>query len=423
MIYIMNTYLRRGMVLMFSFVAIFSSAASCNFFEDVAGESNSSLRYGILKSDPTVYQGGYAFVNNVKNFKDYTDPKGLNPQSGIKLIQFNKDKLYYIAQNKGLFKTSNSGKDWNRIYVYPLKGNDKKSWDQEIANNDTFKITDASFLNESNFYVAGTKNEVSFLYKTNDAGLTFTEIYNTLASGKNIGIEQVLADPRTDKSNSVIITTTGGGVFRTDDAGASWKNVPVENSNGDQPVQMGILSQYNNKFFIVFKNSGLYLSDNGDNFTKKALGFASDTNDDGYFFSSGGSSYKIDKLVQSPNTQEIVLIASKKLLLGNNLDSTFQQFKIPVQPDKINITDVAIDPREGANRMLMSVDNSIFETKNRGQSWSVDDKIKQSGIQYGNIGQIAIDPEDTRITYLMLIDPSYKRGGSNGTGFGLNFGL
>jgi hypothetical protein len=243
-----------------------------------------------------------------------------------------------------------------------------------------------------------------------------------LASGKNIGIEQVLADPRTDKSNSVLITTTGGGVFRTDDAGSSWRVVPIENSTGDLPVQMGTLGQYGNKFFIVFKNSGLYLSDNGDNFTKKPLNFASDTTDDGYFFSGTNGSYKIDKLVQSPNTQDIVLIASKKLLLGANLDASFQQFKIPVQPEKINITDVAIDPREGANRMLMSVDNSLFETKNRGASWSVDNKIKQEGVAYGNIGQIVIDPEDTRVTYLMLIDPTYKRGGS-GNGFGLGFGL
>jgi hypothetical protein len=417
----MNTILRRSMVLLFSFVAIFGSAASCNLFGDVTGGA-SNLRYGILKSDPSVYQGGFAFVNNVKNFKDYTDPKGLNSQSGVKLIQFNKDKLYYIAQNKGLFKTTNAGKDWNRIYVYPIKGTEKKAWDQEIADNDLLKITDVSFVNETNYYVAGTKNEVSYLYKTNDAGVTFTEIYNTLASGKNIGIEQILADPRADKSNSVLITTTGGGVFRTDDAGASWRVVPVENSTGDLPVQMGTLSQYGNKFFIVFKNSGLYLSDNGDNFTKKPLNFASDTTDDGYFFSGTNGSYKIDKLVQSPNTQDIVLIASKKLLLGANLDASFQQFKIPVQPEKINITDVAIDPREGANRMLMSVDNSLFETKNRGASWSVDNKIKQEGVAYGNIGQIVIDPEDTRVTYLMLIDPTYKRGGS-GNGFGLGFGL
>jgi photosystem II stability/assembly factor-like uncharacterized protein len=418
----MNTILRRAMVLLFSFVAIFSSAASCNFFGDV-GISNSNLRYGILKSDPGVYQGGYAFTNNVKNFKDYTDPKGLNAQSGIKLIQFNKDKLYYIAQNKGLFKTTNSGKDWNRIYVYPIKGDNKKTWDQEIADNDLLKITDVSFINESFFYVAGTKNEVSFVYKTTDAGLTFSEVYNTQGSGKNVAIEQVLADPRNDQTNSVFITTTGGGVFRSVDAGASWRVVTIENSTGDQPVQMGNLTQYGNKFFIVFKNSGLYLSDNGDTFTKKQLNFATDTTDDGYFFSGGSGTFKIDKLVQSPNTQEIVLIASKNLLLGSNLDQPFKQFKIPVQPDKINITDVAIDPREGANRMLMSVDSSLYETKDRGISWSVDNKIKQDGVAYGNVGQIIIDPEDTRITYLMLVDPSYKRGGSAGNGFGLGFGL
>jgi hypothetical protein len=408
-----NQWLRRILVLLFTFVAIFGSAASCNLF----GEDSSSLRFGILKSDPEVYQGGFAFINNVKNFKDYVDSKGLNTQSGIKLIQFNKDKLYYIALNKGLFKTSNAGKEWSRIYLFPIKGDNKKTWDDEIVKNDAFKINDVSFINEDNFYVSGSTNDIAYVYKTTDAGQTFTEVYNTQANNKKVFIEQVLADPRADKSNNVYITTSGGSVFRSEDAGASWKIVNIEGTAGDIPLQMGNLSNYGNKFFILFKNSGLYLSDNGESYSKKEINFAkSNTNDIfGYGYYSG---QQIDKVVQSPNTTDLVLIANKALYLGGNLDSEFNQIKIPVEPEKINITDIAIDPREGVNRLLMTVDNKLYESKDRGASWSGNDRIKQPNVQYGNIGQMIIDPEDTRVVYLMLIDPSYRRGSSAGSLFG-----
>jgi photosystem II stability/assembly factor-like uncharacterized protein len=408
----MKMFLRRTLVLLFTFVAIFGSAASCNLFGE---DNNSNLRYGLLKSDPEVYQGGFAFVNTVKTFKDFVDTKGLNAQSGIKLVQFNKDKLYYIAQNKGLFKTTNSGKEWQRIYIFPIKGNDKKTWDEEIANNDSLKINDISFVNEETFYVAGTKGEVAYLYKTTDSGTTFNQVYNTQSLNKKVFIEQVLVDSRADRQNTVFITTSGGGLFKSDDAGNTWKVVNIADTEGDTPLQIGIMPNYNNRIYILYKNIGLYISDDGVTFTKKTLSIG-EQNPDGFSF--GLSSQPIDKIILSPVSKDVIILSNRSIYKADTLDSNFVQIKLPVESKSINLTDVAVDPREGMNRLLVTIDNKLFETKDKGTSWSANDKIRQENIQYGNIGQIVIDPEDTRIVYLMLIDPTYRRGNSSGFFFG-----
>lgn len=415
--YTLSNFMRRTAVVVFTFFAIFTSAASCNFFGEDTGNSN--LRYGILKNDPNIYQGGYAFVNTVKNFRSNLDGNGLNSQSGIKLIQTSKDNLYYIAQNKGLFTTSNGGKEWERIYVFPIKGNEKKEWDIEVANNDAFKISDVAVVNKENLFVAGTKSEISYLYKTNDGGKSFTEVYNTQANGKKVFIEQIMMDPNPSKPNTLYLTTSGGGVFKTEDSGSTWRTITINTTSSfgsanDLPIQMGVLRQYGNKIFILFKNAGLYVSDNGETFTKPAIKFAQATSGD--IFATSYNGY-VDKVIQSPNSTDLIIISNKQIYIGANLGEEFRQIKIPVEPDKINITDIAIDPKEGVNNIIMSVDNKLFESRDKGISWSANDKINQT-VSFGNVGQIIIDPEDTRVVYLMLIDPSYKRGNSTGLFFG-----
>ncbi|MGL4757861.1 MAG: WD40/YVTN/BNR-like repeat-containing protein [Patescibacteria group bacterium] len=406
----MNTTLRRIIVMMFTFLVVFGSAASCNFFE---GSTNApELKFGILKSDPKVLQNKFAFVNAVKNFKENLNINGLSGESGVSLQQLDKENLVFIAKNKGLFRSSNSGIDWKRVYVYPITDpsnpNNKKQWDADIAKNDELKITNASFLNKDTFYVSGVKNELSYLFKTVDGGNTFIEVYNTEANGKKVYIEQLQVDINSNRPNTVYLATSGGSLIRSDDAGANWKNISIPNVVNDRPLQMGYLNQYNNRLFVLYSNNGLFLSENGETFTKKQLNFGKGNNgfDNGFIFSG---STQIDKVVQARGSQDIAVVADKTVYLGTNLESEFRPLKLPIEPDKIRISDVAIDPREGVKRLLLSVDNKLFESKDSGVSWSVNDKINQDKVSLGNIGTIIIDPEDTQVVYLMLIDPNLSR--------------
>ena len=410
-----NIFVRRLVILIFSFLIVFSSAASCNFF---GSGDNNSLRYGILKSDPSLYQGGFAFVNSVKNFRDNNIKDGLNSQSGVKIVQTGNNQLFYIAKDKGLFTTDNGGKEWKRIYIFPIQGNDKISWDKSINANDDLKINNIAFVNQQIFYVSGAKGNISYLYRTIDEGKTFVQVYNT-ETNNNVSIEQILVDPRPNQLNTVYISTSGGAMFVSNDNGSNWKTITIPDVNRNFPLQFGVLSQYNSnsgaKFFILFKGLGLYLSDDGQNYVKADI-LLEELNTSQVSFVS--SYINIEKIVQSPNTKELLLIADRRIYLGANLTQKFQQIKIPVETEKVNITDIAVDPKQGTNKLLMSVDSKLFESKDRGNSWSVNDKVNQS-VEYGNISQIVINPEDTNIVYLMLIDPSYKRGSNDGFFFGV----
>ena len=109
-----------------------------------------------------------------------------------------------------------------------------------------------------------------------------------------------------------------------------------------------------------------------------------------------------------------LLIADRQVWFAGSPSENFTKLVLPVQNEQYNILDAAPDPRVGLDKILVSVDNTIFETQNRGQSWSLKDKI-QIKTPIGNVGQILIDPNNSEIIYLMLVDAKAKRG----TGFAL----
>ena len=123
--------LRRFGVILFTCVAILTSAASCSLpFSSTA----TAKTLGILKFDTTVNTEKFARANAVTGLNGETDQQGLTSISVQKLIPAGNNNLYAISSQRGIFFSENGGQTWQRRYVFPLTStaSDQKQKDQDI---------------------------------------------------------------------------------------------------------------------------------------------------------------------------------------------------------------------------------------------------------------------------------------------------
>ena len=503
-----NLLFRKIFVVIFSSIAIFSSAAACTL-PGLGGSNTPATTYGVLKRDPSVRSDGFGPVRSIKG-QDCDNSRCLSGLSGIKLLQVDDQNIYFLSRNKGLFRTTDGGREWERLYFFPIDNidgkktiqNDKgeniqtdKTKDEidseintKIAQNDSFGASDFTVdLREPNrIYVSGIFDGIGRILQSVDSGKSFVEIYKEV--DKNIGVKMITIHSKS--SQRIFGILDKGAMIRSMDSGVTWQKV---RSFKETPVQIGFVPEFDNLFFALFptlgfatssddgetwqtqeltrENSKIGETQNRDKFeanpfagkekfgtyekvipvvqgvnyleTQKNTQNTSKTpsnensnspansnnlklpnlpNIENPFVSKSKTSIpKIDTknsqnqiktLPSPPINLPFLLIADRQVWFAPSPSENFTKLVLPVQNEQYNILDAAPDPRVGLDKILVSVDNTIFETQNRGQSWSLKDKV-QIKTPIGNIGQILIDKNNPEIIYLMLVDAKAKRG----TGF------
>ncbi len=414
---------RLGMIA-FTGLAIFTSAAACTIPGLNLGGSSSSLSLGVLKQDPTISTEKFGRINAVKTLNGQTEATGLNNLSGLKMVLTSTDNLYLLTSQKGLFRTKDGGRTWQRKYIFnPVSTNsDAKAKDTEIANivakNDALVSADFAVdaTNQENIYFAASQNKVGKIFASNDGGDTFKEVYTEVQA--NVEVKLLAVDPKNPLRIYGVLQK--GVLIRSLDGGKTWQKLQSFN---DQPVQIGFVPEFNNLFYILFNKNGLAVSANdGETWTTKALNketskigenqpkdslsiIPKDTNTFGIY----------EKIipVTSGSNKGWILLSDRQMWFSSDVDGKFSKILLPLQSEQYNVLDAAVDPVKGLDSILVSVDNKLFTTTNRGQSWTTNDKIGVS-TTIGNIGEIVIDPSGSKSIYLMLVNPSLKRGSGNG---------
>lgn len=186
-----------------------------------SGTINFSPKNMILVNDTTGYLSGNSYgTNHGQLYK-------LTPSAAIQLfdwdtllftnsnIEFTNSNTGFIImndinQNSHLFKTNDSGENWNKVFS------------DTITN-----FTSLSFPDSLTGYICSASGEI---YKTIDGGINWVEVIS----------------PATNKINSVdfINDTVGyiacdvGEIYRTTDGALSWNNEPVGTMSNIIDVQM-----------------------------------------------------------------------------------------------------------------------------------------------------------------------------------------
>jgi photosystem II stability/assembly factor-like uncharacterized protein len=351
----------------------------------------------------------------------------------LKIERISKDLLFSLTKQKGLFKSSNGGQIWQRIYLIPVgsTNSDARAKTQEINNqiaaNDKIQITDFAIdpNNEKVIYLSVTENRLGKIYQSLDQGITFKEVYSEVQN--DIEVLFLTVDPL--NSNNIFAILEKGALLRSLDSGLTWEKV---RSFKDTPVQIGFVPEFDKLFFVLFQDDGLaYSNDLGDTWvtqklTKSGSSIGESQPKDSLDLGFGGKATfgKYEKLIPvtagilvdkatskitNPTAKKPwILLADKQIWYSQNSGEDFTKLALPLQSEQANIYDVAADPNSGLSRIIASIDSRLFITTNQGQSWNTQDNVNLSS-PTGNISQIIVEKENNQIIYLGLIDPKAKR--------------
>jgi hypothetical protein len=408
----------RLLTLVFSSIVILATAQSCTIPGITPTTPVNTTTLGVLKKgDSRSTSQNFIKINAVKQLDGKINVDGLKNLSGLKIIQYSSDIFYLLTQERGLFKSIDGGYSWERKYIFKVESTktDQKERDTElntqIARNNLIVPTDLAInpKDDKVIYVAATDNKIGKVYQSSDGGETFREGYTEVQT--NTGVTFISVDPKNPLR--VYAVLQGGSLIRSLDGGVTWQKV---RSFKETPVQIGFVSEFGNILYLLFPTQGLAVSkDDGENFetrslTKEASSIGENQPKDGLDLSFSGNTKfgRFDKItpVTASNSESWVLLADKQIWYSENGGTEFKKLVLPLQSEQQNLLDVAPDPKLGLEKILVSINDRLFESVNRGSSWSVSDKITT---KIGNIGQILIDPQNTNIVYLMLLDTKYTR--------------
>ncbi|MFN3840986.1 MAG: WD40/YVTN/BNR-like repeat-containing protein [Cyclobacteriaceae bacterium] len=200
----------------------------------------------------------------------------VNPKNSNEIYVAVLGPLWSDSDERGLYKTTDGGKTWNKIlFVNKTTGCSDLVLDPNDPN-----IVYAAFWEVRrtpwSFNSGGTN---SALYKSTDGGKTFSKIHNGFPKGK-LGRLAIAVAPSSPNILYTVIESEQDkdkGLYRSDDAGASWKQlnndfellvrpfyfsrIEVDPRNPDVVVKAGLMGSISRDGGKTFKNLGPNHSD------------------------------------------------------------------------------------------------------------------------------------------------------------------
>jgi photosystem II stability/assembly factor-like uncharacterized protein len=200
----------------------------------------------------------------------------VNPKNPNEVYVAVLGNLWNDSEDRGLYKTTDGGKTWNKIlYLNKTTG----CSDLVLDPNDPNIVYAAFWEVRRQPWAFSSGGVNSGLYKSTDGGKTFAKIHNGFPSGK-LGRFAIAVS----KSNSNVLYTVvesekdkDKGLYRSDDAGASWKQlnndfelvvrpfyfsrIEVDPKNSDVVVKAGLMGSISRDGGKTFKNLGPNHSD------------------------------------------------------------------------------------------------------------------------------------------------------------------
>ncbi len=245
------------------------------------GMGESCIRGNIMPGD-----GVYKSIDAGKTWA-HMGFRGSDAISKIRIHPTNPDIVYVASfglyygpsEERGVFKSSDGGKTWKRtLFKDPRSG----AVDIVIDANNPNVLYAALWEAYRIEYQMSSGGPGSGLYKSTDGGETWTEItrHPGLPSGVvgRIGVANTKAD-----SNRVyaLVENDNGGLFVSDDAGASWKLINSSRNVRQRAFYYThVFGDPGNKDVVYMQNVGLFRStDGGKTLAQVGQGTHSDHHD------------------------------------------------------------------------------------------------------------------------------------------------
>ncbi len=441
-----NSTVRRVVMIIVTSFAILSTAASCSLpgIPQIQPPGSDQI-LGVLKKQPE--KDFFVKANAVERNEGDPNIDGLTEASTTKIARADKDTFYISTIGKGLYKSENGGILWDRKFVLDTSSTkeDERERNEEILEkvqrDSSFKIRDilVNPTDKSIIYVSGNLEDIGKIYKSKDGGDSFDEIYTESEEKTDVRFLEI------DENNPRIVFAglEQNAIIKSEDAGRTWKRLGLFD---DDIVDLDFSPEFDNSLVVGLQENGIAVSaDYGETWEIRRF-LRSQTPDGNYEPGSDlqraydsvypeksatglinsrlkGKSKYLDEyeqvLVVSPSARKDaqgsftqapwIVIAEGEIWISENIfTQPLRQVFLPVEDTEYDLLDVEYDPILGIDRIIVSVDNKLYESKDRGITWEANDKVRLQE-EIGNISQILIDEEDNEVVYLTLVKDSLRR--------------
>jgi len=211
--------------------------------------------------------------------------------------------LYSENPERGLYKTTNGGKSWKKVLDVVVRGKNIGVVDAVMHPSDPETLYAATYDKVRKPWTFNLGGPGSAVYKTTDGAKSWTKLSSGLPTGMlgRIGIDVYRKNPNilyvtVENANKPKMSDEerekellegkssrgmiGGEVYRSDDAGKTWKKVsPDEQSIGGSPAYYYgqiIIDPNDDKVVHVLSASSWGTTDGGKTWSRRPLGFGGD---------------------------------------------------------------------------------------------------------------------------------------------------
>jgi photosystem II stability/assembly factor-like uncharacterized protein len=159
----------------------------------------------------------------------------IDPNDGNTVYVGVQGQLWSANEERGVFKTTDGGKTWTKI-LYVDANTGCADMDMDPKNPNILYAAMWSHRRYPDFFDSGFTG-TSGLYKSTDGGKTWNKIHNGLPQTTlgRIGIAVAPSNPNTLYASIEAKGNENKGLYKSTDAGASWKKVNSDFSNTVRP--------------------------------------------------------------------------------------------------------------------------------------------------------------------------------------------
>jgi len=264
----------------------------------------------------------------------------------------NDREIFVGTLNSGLFKSVDAGQTWL------------------VGVNNFSNIYDIELIPGTQIiYMAAKKDGLGKLLKSEDNGESWIEVYTE--KDENSFLTSI--DIHKSNPGNVYIANSKGGLFKSEDGGATWKNLfwagaLIRKIESDK-VNPNII-------YLATNSNGLLMSENqGVDFTEIV---------------SGGYIYNV---VAHPSREGFVYVSTKDGLKKSlNKGSDWDDIDTLVEPENLVSRGLAINPNN-TQEIFYTSGKTFYKSKNEGETWTpvqfnVDSSIEIIKINLNNTQEI-----------------------------------
>lgn len=330
-----------------------------------------SSRSGIFKS----FDSGMSWFLRANT----ADSVGALERKNILDVGFNLQdpkNLYLGTKNSGLYVTFDYGETWNQII---------DSAGQLSPSSTVLKII-VDPKDSNNIYVSVLQNNYGSVLRSRDAGRSFETVYTT--AGQNQRVLSLAINYNDPKF--IYIGTSIGGVFESEDFGATWKLLKFF----DSPVRVVFIPQNDSKSLYIGTERGFFKTINrGGSFTDSSR-LLSKIDSNNLFIASITADYA---------NSRIIYIGTKfGALKSTNGGLTFASLNVLIPKNFLPVEVVETDPFD-SRVIYLGAGPLVYKTVDGGIHWSVD-KLPT----INRVKVIKVSPTTSKEIYLGVSDKSIQ---------------